>query len=94
MAFEAFAFTTIANFSVDTSKSKVVWTASKVTGTHTGTVKVKSGNLQLDGGKLVGGSFFDGLGDKTIYDAFDLQVTLASKGVTTHCWATRIWAKG
>lgn len=57
VALVAFSFTTIASFSVDTNNSKVVWTASKVTGTHTGTVNVKSGDLKIEAGKLVGGSF-------------------------------------
>ncbi len=57
LAFAAFAFTTLSGYQVDTASSKVVWTASKVTGTHTGTVKVKSGDLRFDQGKLVGGAF-------------------------------------
>lgn len=56
-AFAALSFKTISTFSVDPSASKVVWTASKVTGTHTGMVNVKSGELKMDDGKLSGGSF-------------------------------------
>ncbi len=70
LAFVAFAFTTITSLSIDTTNSKVVWTASKVTGTHTGTVKVKSGALKLDQGKLVGGDFTV---DMTSIDCTDLQ---------------------
>jgi polyisoprenoid-binding protein YceI len=70
LAFVAFAFTTITNHSIDTTNSTVVWTASKVTGTHTGTVKVKSGALKLDQGKLVGGDFTI---DMTSIDCTDLQ---------------------
>ncbi len=57
IAMVAFAFTSITNYSVDTTTSKVVWTASKVTGTHTGNVKVKSGAIKMEAGKLVGGEF-------------------------------------
>ncbi len=44
-------------YKVDTKKSKLVWTGKKVTGAHTGTLKVKSGNLKYDGSNLTGGEF-------------------------------------
>ena len=46
-----------AKKSVDVSKSSINWKASKVTGTHTGTVGIKSGSLDIEKGKLKGGSF-------------------------------------
>jgi len=45
------------NYKVDSSASAVVWTGYKVTGQHTGTVKVQSGNLTFDNGVLTGGTF-------------------------------------
>ncbi|WP_411032293.1 YceI family protein [Spongiimicrobium sp. 3-5] len=42
---------------VKTSESKVTWKAYKVTGSHTGTVDLKSGSLLFDGDKLTGGEF-------------------------------------
>ena len=45
------------NYSVNTGSSVVVWTGYKVTGKHTGTVKIKSGTLQVDNGVLTGGTF-------------------------------------
>ncbi|MFC3199444.1 YceI family protein [Parapedobacter deserti] len=42
---------------VDTSASSVVWTGRKVSGQHHGTVKIKSGTLLVDQGKLTGGNF-------------------------------------
>jgi polyisoprenoid-binding protein YceI len=42
---------------VSTSASKVVWLAKKVTGEHNGTVAISKGSLDVDGNKLVGGSF-------------------------------------
>lgn len=42
---------------VDTSASTVVWTGRKVSGQHHGDVKIKSGSLTVDGGKLTGGNF-------------------------------------
>jgi len=44
-------------YNVDVNSSTIVWTGYKVTGKHTGTVKVKNGNLTWDAGKLTGGSF-------------------------------------
>lgn len=44
-------------YKVETSSSVIVWTGYKVTGKHTGTVKVQNGTLIVDHGKLVGGSF-------------------------------------
>lgn len=46
-----------ASFAVDTAASKVVWTGKKVSGEHTGTVKITSGNLVVDNGALTGGDF-------------------------------------
>lgn len=40
---------------VDAKKSTVNWTGTKVTGSHTGEVKVKSGKLIFKSGDLVGG---------------------------------------
>ena len=45
------------NYNVDTAASSIVWTGYKVTGKHTGTVKIKNGNLAWADGKLTGGSF-------------------------------------
>jgi polyisoprenoid-binding protein YceI len=42
---------------VNTEKSKVAWKAYKVTGSHYGTVALKSGVLMFDNDKLTGGEF-------------------------------------
>jgi hypothetical protein len=42
---------------VKTKESKVAWKAYKVTGSHNGTVELKSGALMFDNNKLVGGEF-------------------------------------
>jgi len=44
-------------FKVNTAKSNLKWTASKVTGKHEGTVKLASGSLNSDGKHLTGGTF-------------------------------------
>ena len=59
VAFVAFSFTNVIvqTLKVDVSKSEITWTASKVTGTHNGTVAVKEGSLEMTDGVLTGGSF-------------------------------------
>ncbi|PWL37430.1 YceI family protein [Flagellimonas aquimarina] len=42
---------------VKVDESTVTWKAYKVTGSHTGTIALKSGNLEFDGDKLTGGEF-------------------------------------
>jgi len=53
------AFTTIkpVTYTVDAAKSTITWVGKKVTGSHNGTVTLKSGTLILDGKKLVQGGF-------------------------------------
>lgn len=46
-----------ANFGANLEASVVVWKGYKVTGQHTGTVKLKNGNVQFTNGVLTGGSF-------------------------------------
>ncbi len=47
----------VKTMSVDVSASQVVWKGYKVTGEHTGSVKIKSGDLTMENGTLTGGSF-------------------------------------
>ncbi|MEP0987360.1 YceI family protein [Ekhidna sp.] len=43
---------------VNTTESVITWTGKKVVGkSHTGTLKLQEGTLQMDGNKLTGGSF-------------------------------------
>lgn len=42
---------------VNTASSTMTWNAKKFGGEHTGNVKLASGNLEVNGRKLVGGSF-------------------------------------
>jgi polyisoprenoid-binding protein YceI len=46
-----------SEYKVDPLKSNLVWSASKVGGEHTGTVKLNKGTLHFDGQKLKSGSF-------------------------------------
>lgn len=56
-AFVGFSFTAIINIAVDTTASQVTWKGYKVTGEHTGTIAIKSGNFTYDGDALTGGNF-------------------------------------
>lgn len=55
---------------VDTSKSTIEWLGAKVTGKHNGTIKLKSGFLNFQDKKLVGGEF---VVDMTTIICTDLQ---------------------
>tara|TARA_R110002050_G_scaffold24083_2_gene64220 strand:+ start:12276 stop:12854 length:579 start_codon:yes stop_codon:yes gene_type:complete len=72
IAFASFSFTGIDvdKKEIKTENSKVVWKGYKVTGSHEGTIAIKSGTLSFDGDKLVGGEFVI---DMTTISATDLQ---------------------
>ena len=57
LAIVAMSAFTPTNYKVDSGASAIAWTGYKVTGQHTGTVKVQSGNLTFDNGSLTGGAF-------------------------------------
>ena len=59
VAFMAFSFTSLDGDKkeIKTEKSKVVWKGYKVTGSHEGTIAIKSGNLNFNEDKLIGGTF-------------------------------------
>lgn len=57
LAVLAMAAKVSTTYKVDTQSSNVIWTGYKVTGKHTGTVKVKNGTLTTDNGLITGGSF-------------------------------------
>jgi polyisoprenoid-binding protein YceI len=57
-----FSFITVFSFSqvsvkANTKASSLKWTGSKITSSHEGTIKLKSGELTINEGKLVGGEF-------------------------------------
>lgn len=59
-----FGFTATANSPIDgekkevnVSESKITWKGYKVTGSHEGTISLKSGHLIIDKNKLTGGEF-------------------------------------
>lgn len=58
-----------ATLTVSTEKSRVDWVASKKSGFHTGNFSLKSGQVQVDGGKLTGGQFVIDLANLKVTDA-------------------------
>lgn len=42
---------------VDTNASSIAWLGNKITGKHNGSIKISSGNLFVQDGKLTGGKF-------------------------------------
>ncbi|AZQ45223.1 YceI family protein [Nonlabens ponticola] len=54
---------------VNTNKSTVTWTGKKLGGSHNGTIKLKSGDLQFNDSKVTGGNFTI---DMTTIDVTDL----------------------
>ena len=59
VAFVAFSFkgADVEKKEVKTSESKIVWKGYKVTGSHEGTISLKSGSLSFNEDKLTGGEF-------------------------------------
>lgn len=57
LAISLASFTSISKKNVDITKSEVAWKAYKVTGSHAGTLALKSGTLNFESDKLVGGEF-------------------------------------
>lgn len=59
VAFITFSFTTIDGDKkeIKTDQSKLVWKGYKFTGSHHGTVDIKSGSLTFQDHKLIGGEF-------------------------------------
>lgn len=45
------------NLEIDTSKSEITWLGKKVSGQHSGTIKIKSGKLIIAEDKLLSGDF-------------------------------------
>ena len=60
----------VKTLNVKPEASKVEWFAEKVTGKHNGTVGLKSGQIELDGNTIVGGSFTI---DMTTINTTDLE---------------------
>jgi polyisoprenoid-binding protein YceI len=60
-----------AVYNVDTQKSTLKWTGRKVTGEHSGNVKISNGSLNFEGNTLKSGSFEIDLTTLTVTDIQD-----------------------
>lgn len=69
----AMAFTTAVKttLQVDPEKSQLTWLGEKVTGEHTGHIKIKDGSVELTNGKLSGGEFTIDMSSITCTDLED-----------------------
>lgn len=56
---------------VNVAKSELTWNGKKVTGEHTGKIKMKEGVITLEDNKLIGGNFVADLGSMTNTDLTD-----------------------
>ena len=103
VTFFASSFTTIGGDKkeIKTDKSKLVWKGYKVTGSHEGTLVIKSGSLVFDEDKLTGGEFVI---DMTSINTTDLEGEYKGKldghlksddffGVENHPTATLVFKK-
>lgn len=61
---------TSTTLQADITTSLVEWVGTKATGEHSGDMKLKSGELKMEGGKLIGGSF---VLDMTSINVTDLE---------------------
>ncbi len=69
------------NLKVDTESSTMNWNAKKVGGEHYGTIKLADGTLQVNGNKLIGGSFTI---DMTNIVVTDITKPDSNKRLTDH----------
>ncbi|SDS11350.1 YceI family protein [Christiangramia echinicola] len=53
---------------VDVEASTIAWTGEKVTGSHNGTIELKSGHLMMEDDKIVGGEFVMDMSTITVTD--------------------------
>jgi len=68
-------------YKVDTEKSNVAWLGEKVTGEHNGYIKLKEGALQVENGKLKGGTF---LIDMTSINCEDIKDEATNQKLVGH----------
>jgi len=68
-------------YNLDTQQSQIEWIGKKITGQHSGTIGLKSGQITLDGQKITGGEFVIDM--KTI-QVLDLQDPAAKQKLTNH----------
>lgn len=61
-------FGNIDPIKINTEKSTISWVGKKITGQHSGTISIKSGELLMDDDKLTGGSFVIDMSSLSVED--------------------------
>lgn len=74
VVFAAYAFTTPIKKTINVTESSITWKGKKILGSHTGTINLKEGYLEMEDDLLVGGMF---VVDMTSISVTDLE---AGKG--------------
>jgi polyisoprenoid-binding protein YceI len=69
-----FALSSFGQYKVDLSKSTLEWSATKVTGSHKGTIGISSGNFAVTNKKLTGGTFELDVAALTVTDVKDAEM--------------------
>lgn len=70
VAIGATAFTSTMKKTINVETSTIIWTGKKVLGSHTGTIQLSEGYLEMDGENLTGGMF---VVDMTSINVTDLK---------------------
>ncbi|MES2526090.1 MAG: YceI family protein [Bdellovibrionota bacterium] len=63
----------VTTYTVDTEKTQITYVGKKITGQHTGTMKVKNGNLVFTGPELTGGEIVVDMNSMTVTDLTDAE---------------------
>lgn len=77
---EARAVAADITYNVNLEQSFIAWEGYKPTGTHDGTVSLKSGQLKMTGGELVGGEFVMDMNTIVVLDIDDPGMNARLKG--------------
>ena len=76
---------------INTEKSSISWVGKKITGQHSGTISIKSGELIMDDDKLTGGSFVI---DMSSITCTDIESEKKNKYLVDHLKAKDFFAIG
>ncbi|MEZ0539931.1 YceI family protein [Fibrella arboris] len=63
----------VATYKIDAAKSVLSWNGKKVTGEHSGNIKVQDGSFTVDGTKVTGGQFTFDMNSITCTDLTDKE---------------------
>lgn len=58
----------VKTLDISPNASKIEWVGEKITGSHNGLISLKGGSLQIDGDKIIGGTFEVDMNTMTVED--------------------------